>query len=163
MSSSMYETPAMKKRVRLLIYPRFQLTLVAVNAGIMLATIAIVWFQISRSFSHLYGLGVEAGLRPAHPFYEFLTYQKDSMSVYLVTAFTIGFLVSSFAMLALSHRLAGPILRMRGHFQRIAEGERPIPKLSFREHDFFDELPPLVNQALESLQKSDGDKKSDAA
>ena len=55
---------------------------------------------------------------------------------------------------ALTHRMAGPIVRLRGHIRSVAEGEEVGP-LKFRDGDFFDDVPALFNEMVAALKRSD--------
>ena len=54
--------------------------------------------------------------------------------------------------ISLTHRMAGPIIRLRGHIRSIANGEDVSP-LTFRDGDFFSDLPELFNQMVDRLQE----------
>ena len=51
----------------------------------------------------------------------------------------------------ISHRLAGPLVRLRRFFQVIADTGQ-VTNLSFRKGDYLSDLPPLVNKALGRLK-----------
>lgn len=53
--------------------------------------------------------------------------------------------------IALTHRMAGPIIRLRHHIRSLARGEE-VDDLRFREGDFFSDLPPLFNDMVTTLQ-----------
>ena len=134
-------------RKKLLIYPRFQLWIIAVNAALMGLGFLVVTFQVYRSFHELRKLGLASGIPLHHSYFKFLDYQQNSLYTYLA----IGLLFASFSSwiftLIFSHRLAGPIVRLKGFFQKISEtGE--FQQLNFRKGDFFCDLPPIVNSAL---------------
>ncbi len=57
--------------------------------------------------------------------------------------------------ISLTHRMAGPIVRLRSHVRSLAAGEE-VPPLKFRDGDFFTDLPPLFNEMVETL-KDHGD------
>ena len=57
---------------------------------------------------------------------------------------------------ALTHRMAGPIVRLRSHIRSIAEGEEVAP-LKFRDGDFFRDLPPLFNEMIERVKAGNTD------
>jgi hypothetical protein len=139
-------------RTRILVYPRFQLKLIAFNSFIMLLVFGFVWAQANRSFDSLRQMGTEAGLQPGHPYFEFLAFQSNHMFSYLTGAFLTGLVVSSVGFLLMSHRLAGPIVRLRGYFASIAGGVMPERPLSFRRGDFFSDLPEVVNSALGKVE-----------
>jgi hypothetical protein len=53
--------------------------------------------------------------------------------------------------LRLSHRFAGPVLRIRQGLRDLAEGKRPAP-IVLREHDFWPEMAAEFNAAAEQLE-----------
>lgn len=137
-------------RVKYLIYPRFQLTLIALNAGLFVLAGVGVIFQVERSFYYLGQLGPLTGLPPEHPFYAFTNHQQHQIRLALWSAFAIAFALSSFLTLLVSHKLAGPVVRMKGYFGQLGQPSQGEPKkLSFRKGDFFNELPPIINSALQ--------------
>ncbi len=58
--------------------------------------------------------------------------------------------------ISLTHRMAGPIVRLRGHVRALTRGDDVAP-LKFRDGDFFDDLPAMFNQMVEKLQTGDAD------
>ena len=98
-------------RSKLLIYPRFQLTLISVNVLVMGLVLAFVWLQTSRSFRELQAMGVQAGLSPEHAYFKFLKFQSAYLNSYLLIGLIAGIAVSAIFSLFLSQRLAGPIVR----------------------------------------------------
>lgn len=141
-----------RKPKNLLIYPKFQLNLLATNTVILLMSFAFVGIQSYRSFSQLKTVGMAAGLAPAHPYYRFVDLQSHTVYQNLIIAFLISFVFSSIFSLYLSHRLAGPICRMKSYFAEIAESGRVTHDVKFRKHDFFEELPNLINRALKKIK-----------
>ena len=59
-------------------------------------------------------------------------------------------------MIALSHRFAGPVVRLRHSLRSIAAGEGG-PRLRFRDHDFWQELADDYNAALDALEGCKGE------
>lgn len=149
--------PAFKKkkwRLRSLIYPRFQLLIIGINGLVMLAAFTIVGLQASRTFAKLHELGVASQLNENHVYFKFVQYQAKTMYGQLAFALMGGLFISGVSTLILSHRLAGPIVRLRGYFLGISRGDNVKP-LSFRKGDFFLDIPPAVNAALEKIQKKE--------
>jgi len=74
-----------------------------------------------------------------HPYFVFaFEYQKVIFNVFAITT-VFTFVLLSIGGLILSHRVAGPMYKFLNHMQQVAQGEAPKP-LSFREHDYFQEL-----------------------
>lgn len=63
--------------------------------------------------------------------------------------------------LRLSHRLAGPMLRIRNAIHRVLEGER-VAAVKFRKHDFWHEVANDFNELLARIQADDHLSSSDA-
>jgi signal transduction histidine kinase len=145
-------------RTRLLIFPQFQLKLLAANLAVILAITGLIWFQLSRSFTDL---SQAAGLSGAEAeFYRnYLEFHSQQLRMHLLLALATAAVASTVLTLMLSHRFSGPLVRLRGYFRALTEQPRnhPIPRLSFRRDDFLGDLPPLVNQALERIQQQAGD------
>lgn len=140
---------------RIWIYPRFQGTLLAINAGVMAAIFGLIAFLSYRSYQHLKQLGLDSQMPANHPYFQFLYLQFEGFCYYLVFAFALSVFLTSFATLILSHRLAGPIVRLKGFFGKIASsGQLSLQeKVTFRNGDFFSELPELINTALEKIHR----------
>lgn len=140
-----------RKWKRILIYPRFQLTMIITNIVLLLVTITAIGVQINRSFAHLREVGVSVGLPATHPYFNFINYQSDMIHNYLLYACVISVLLSIFIMFYFSHRVAGPVVRLISYFKGIREtGENS--ELKFRDNDYFSELPAEINGALEKIK-----------
>lgn len=55
--------------------------------------------------------------------------------------------------ISLTHRMAGPIVRLRGHIRAIADGKDVAP-LKFRDGDFFGDVPPMFNEMMDKVRAS---------
>ncbi|MGZ3689522.1 MAG: hypothetical protein ACXWP5_15355 [Bdellovibrionota bacterium] len=150
-------------RKNLLIYPKFQLRLILANFVILALTMIFVGVQAARSFSALHEMGIQAGLKPEDSYFRLLSFQSVNLYSYLGVAFVAGIALSSLLTLVLSHRLAGPIVRLRAYFTTIAGPEsKMVFPLQFRKGDFFSELPPVINHALGQLTRKTDESIEDA-
>ena len=137
----------MNARKTLLINPKFQLSLIAYLNFVSISIIAIFYGAVTYFFWRLNQMGQAAGLPPTHVFYEFLHDQRRVMNgVFLITAL-VAFVVIFVSGLVLSHRIAGPIERLKSHLARVTDGETEA-ELTFRERDYFDDLPEPVNRLI---------------
>ncbi len=129
----------------------------------MTATFLAVAFFVSRSYANLRAQGLAENLKLDHVYFRFIDYQSSLVYTYLGGALAVGFLLSAVMTLILSNKLAGPIVRLHVFFKQIIKGQRPVPAVFFRRGDFFKDLPPLINHAMDVLQrekKKDEDKKA---
>ncbi len=144
--------PNRRKWWRLWIYPRFQGMLLAINVALMALVFGLVGYLTRRSFEELATKGAASGLSEGHPYFQFLQLQYGSFCRYLVIAFALSVVLTSAYTLVLSHKLAGPIVRLKGFFGRIGQdGWQSRERVTFRRGDFFAELPELINRALERM------------
>jgi len=79
--------------------------------------------------------------------YLFLAEQQRTLgAVFVIIAF-VAVAVGMGVGLWISHRVAGPIYRMRRHLQEAAAGRAPKP-IRFRQGDYFQELADAYNEEL---------------
>lgn len=141
-------------RRKFLIYPKFQLALIGANAVILFMVCTIVGLQSWRSMIRLSELGMRAGLQPGHPYFEFLELQARTFYSYLATGVVAALLLSAAATLLLSHKLAGPLVRLRRYFEDMAVTGKVAQPLSFRKGDYLNELPESINRGIDSVSKN---------
>jgi hypothetical protein len=77
-------------RKKLLIYPKFQLRILAINAGISLLTFGFVAFQTSMAFRKLNDLGEKVHLPADHVYFKFLELQAHDLYGHLAIAAAVG-------------------------------------------------------------------------
>jgi hypothetical protein len=139
-------------RKRYLIYPRFQLALIGANVLVLLGCFAMAGLAISRSYSFLVSEGIALGLPESHAYYKFLGLPANILYQYLGVALVAPIALSSVAALLISSKLAGPIVRLKSYFGGLGVDKQRSP-LKFRKSDFFDDLPEVINTALDRLPK----------
>ncbi len=142
---------AFKMRSKYLIYPRFQLTLVAATALAFAVASALIGFQTWRSVKSLVDMGVQAGLQPDHPYFQFLQLQARTIYAFVAAGCGVGLIISTATVFYVSHRMAGPLVRLQRHFEEIRKtGE--VRTIAFRKSDYFSELPQVINEGLEAVR-----------
>ena len=146
-----------KFRRNFLIYPTFQLKLLGANIAILSCGYVLAGLLVSGAFRQLRESGVQAGISPDHIFFKFIDHQAGMVYVALGAALVMAIVTSGALSLYLSHRLAGPIVRLRNYFTRIEANQGSVPApVSFRKGDFFLDLPPAINGAISELVKKQG-------
>ncbi len=146
------ERPSFYKR-KLLIYPKFQLSLMAVNIVCMLAVFGAIEYQVYASIQDINTTSGNTSLFSEDFYNRFIEYQMSVIYSGLALYLGIGFVVSCFFTLFISHRLAGPLVRTQKYFEQMEQNGRIDHDLKFREGDFLTELPDAINRGLKSLQK----------
>ena len=140
--------PHPSRRWFFLIYPQFQLRLMAFVISILLVSNLIFLAQIYRTHNFFVNVGRELGLPAVHPYFTFLQSQQHEMLLQLGVASVVSVVVSLLVLFYLSHRIAGPVVKLKGHLQKVIASDDGVEDLQFRKDDFFSDLPALVNESL---------------
>jgi hypothetical protein len=131
-------------RKNFLINPKFQLSFLAYTLGVSMLTIGFFYAADAYFFWKFHQLGQGLGLPSNHVFFQFLDEQRATKNTYYAIAagVTVSFL-TIWGML-LSHRVAGPLYRLRKHATSVAQGET-MSDVRFRKGDFFQEVADAYN------------------
>lgn len=136
-----------------LVYPKFQLTLIFLNSLVTFVLFGMTALLVIRSHTYLESLVRQTRIPAQNLFTQLLTQQLRSLLFYMGIALVLGVLVTAVTTLLLSHKMAGPMIRLRNFFAQISKtGDFP-ETLNFRNGDFFQDLPPMINQALNALKR----------
>jgi hypothetical protein len=142
----------MKKRSQLIIHPKFQYTLLITNISIFFTTCLFVLAMTYFKYSSLKEVGKSVNLPDDHVTFKFLNYQYEHFFQYQLIGFIVAGLLSTFVTVWISHKLAGPIVRLKGYFEDLDEGKE-TPPLKFREGDYLTDLPPVINSVMDKNKK----------
>ena len=131
-------------RSKLLAHSKSQLSVVGVNIFIGLISICIIIYKFLDVIHEIKGMST-----------------VDQAAVDLLTAnmlntilliFVISSCIAAILTLLLTHRMAGPMIRLKHYFQKIQETGQVKEKLCFRRDDYFSEVPDVINDSLNSLK-----------
>ena len=146
--------PHKRKLRNFLIYPRFQLGLLAIQAVTIALTFAVVEIENGAAFARMAKMGSDVGLAPDNAYFIFVNDQAHCFLVQTSMAFLTALIISSSMTLYLFFRLADPIYRLRKHLRQIADhGADGIEPLRFRNGDFYSDLPGVMNKAVDRLKR----------
>lgn len=157
-SAENHETTGNKrpwKRKVLLINPKFQLTFLVYMILIAATIILVLYVTNVFFFKRSYEVGQTLNLPPDHIYFTFVDEQRKNMRVIFLLASAITMINLSFWGLYLSHRVAGPVYRLRKHMADLAEG-RTDREVTFRTNDFFPELAEAFNQHMKAMKAKFG-------
>jgi hypothetical protein len=143
-----------RKLRNFLLFPSVQFTLILSGCVISLLTFGIIWFRLSGIFVELQSVGTQLKFSPDGGYFKLLVSQQKLIFQNLLVVGSISAAMSAMVVLVISHKILGPIYRLKKYFDLINEerGVLPAQPLAFRRHDFFRELAPIINQALASLK-----------
>jgi len=129
------------------------MTLIMVNSVVTIVLFGFTSLLVVRSHIYLETLVRQTRLPAQNLFSQLLTQQLRNLLIYMFIAAFIAVLTMGITALLLSHKMAGPMIKLRNFFNGIAKSGDFPETLSFRNGDFFQDLPPTINQAFTSLKK----------
>lgn len=141
-----------RKLKNYLIYPRFQLTLIGINLVIMTFCYILVFYQVYESFNHLIEIGVRLKLPADSAFFKLLNHHENLIQEKLTIAAVISYIFSFILTIKISHKASGPIYRLSTYFRDIKENGHN-KELTFRDGDYYSELPQVINEGIERISK----------
>lgn len=144
-----------RKKKTLLIYPGFQWHIIGYAAAMSGLILASIYGLLNFAFIEFMRVGNEAGLPPEHPYYQFIQMQQGTFNrIFLAISLVVAVLLFVGG-LVISHRIAGPLLRMQNELKRVAE-EKPfqLRPIQFRKKDYFPDLADAFNRAVEAWKKN---------
>lgn len=136
-----------------LVYPKFQLTLIILNTIVTLVLFGLTSLLVVRSHIYLEELVRQTRIPAQNLFTQLLTQQLRTLLIYMAVAMVVGLFTTGIATLLLSHKMAGPMIRLKNFFTDISKSGNFPESLNFRDGDFFQDLPPMINQAFDHLKR----------
>jgi len=138
----------------LLVNPRFQFQFMAWMGGLAVAVVMVLHLAHDWFFYQLREQARLAGLTPDHVFFQFINSRQTELNLISVVSFVAILFVVGIIGLILSHRIAGPMYRMKLHFEEVAK-TGVAKRLKFREGDFFLEIPDAYNLQFNKNEETD--------
>ncbi len=135
-----------------LVYPKFQLLLIGINLILLLIFVVALYFVIGKAFQEMVSVGEAAQIPPEHIYYQFLDLQQQKIWHYVLIAASFIFFFGGLMTLFVSHRIVGPMIRLKRFFLDIEQKGSFYP-LKFRKYDFFSDIPEIINRALRGLRR----------
>lgn len=130
----------------LLIHKTFQLKVLGYIAGLFLFSTLCFYSVTYLVFWNLKNKGIKVGIPEGHVFYQFLLEQKHDIDFLFIGLATFNFILLISVVLILTHRIAGPINKVKEFLQDCNSPE----DFNLRESDFFQELKPLIKNFKDS-------------
>jgi sensor histidine kinase YesM len=121
---------------------------ISISMGSIILTYLANTYFFWKTESALQAAGISSG----HPIYLFIYEQKRFMDFVFLIVSVISVTIGGCVGYVLSHRVAGPLHRMRKHLLAIAAGRAPR-FLKFRKNDYFQELADAYNEELRNRGK----------
>jgi hypothetical protein len=134
-----------RKLINFFIYPQFQLKLIGMIMAIsLMAPLTIFSFQ-TYSFKQQIKNGQMLNLPESHPYFVFYNEFQDKTIFVFFLSLAISFILAIAVGLIVSHRIAGPLVKLKKHLQKVAEDQEKDHPIYFREGDFFRDIAETYN------------------
>ena len=139
-------------RRQYLINEHFQLHFIAFAGVLGLMACVVFYIAVEYFFVKYHGFAIEVGLRPADPFFRVLT-NMEMMLTYIFAFVSICVVVISvIGGVIFSHRVAGPMHRLRKHLESVSRGET-WSDVSFRNKDYFIDVADAYNSQMHYVRQ----------
>jgi methyl-accepting chemotaxis protein len=153
------------KRRNYWVDPKVQWAIIQKTLLLNAAVIVMLYVVDKLFFIRMEKMGSDLGLASDHVYFLFMAEQQRIKFWMFLATSGIVTVVGTLLGIRFSHRIAGPIFRLKKEFRRLNQGEK-IEEVNLRNADFFLELADEFNTMTlkHGLRKdSKGDSKNDAA
>ncbi len=140
------------RRKKFLLDKSFQLTVIGYFLIVAFITAAIHFAFVQLMFKGFLSEGIRLGLPEGHAYFSFIKMQQGEFIWYSLISTGLLTIVLSLMGLFLSHRIVGPIYKMRKYMKKEA-GSSERPPLEFRKRDFFIGLAADFNDYTRSIEE----------
>lgn len=114
----------------------------------LVAPVILLTFQLSVFYQQLNDPYIKA-LPESHPYLVFRDmFQEQSILVFAI-GISISFIISFVLGILISHRVAGPLVKLKKHFENVAVDMQNETSVHFRDGDFFNEVASAYNLRFE--------------
>lgn len=138
-----------RKAKNIFIDPFFQIKLLSYFFGLFTLTTISLYSTTYLFFWRFKNKALSVGIPDGHIFFKFLQGQKDQLDYVFIGLVVFNFILLATIGFIISHRLAGPILKIKNSLENI---ESNSPDLKLRDTDFFKELEPVVNNLKKKIK-----------
>lgn len=126
----------------------FQLKFLSYFVLLFLTTTASLYSTTFLFFWNMKKKALQVGIPEGHVYYQFLSDQKNDLDLLFLALAAFNFLILIVVGFIVSHRIAGPISKIKRFLQN-PEAEENI---QLRENDFFKDLAPIANQLKDRIK-----------
>ena len=140
------------KRRQFLVDAPFQLSIIGYFTLLAIISLCIFYGSELYFFWKWKQIGHEAGLESGHVFFRFLEEQRRVMSIVFWSTASSSILVMGLGGLILSHRVAGPLVKIRAHLLKYADSKE-WEEIRVRRNDYFISTVQAINQFIKSKSK----------
>lgn len=135
----------LKIRTQYLVAPKIQLTMIAIPIITHLICFIIALVFLSIYYQDILNVFKQVGINPEHPIYQYISLQKSKVVYIFALTLMVGFLINIIVLTWVTHKIVGPIYRLRKSMEGLLNNEEIRP-VKLRKGDFFSEDAELLEQ-----------------
>lgn len=117
----------------------------------LVAPVILLTFQLSLFYQQLNDPFVRA-LPESHPYLVFHNMFQDQSILVFIVGILVSFVISFVFGILISHRVAGPLVKLKKHFENVAADVQNETSVHFRDGDFFNEVANAYNKRFEKKE-----------
>ena len=117
--------------------------------GLFIISSMCFYSAIYLFFYNLKSKALAIGVPKGHVFFLYIDNQQYDLNQFLIYLVIVNFLLLLIVGIAISHRVAGPLYKMRNYLTSIQADSEDF---KLRQKDFFKELEPVVNNLKNKIK-----------
>lgn len=141
--------PKPRQLKNIIINPRFQFKFLSYFVVLFFISTITLYSTTFLFFWRMKEKALNVGIPDGHIFFQFLINQKRDLDFLFIGLAVFNFLLLIGIGFIISHRIAGPIFKLKNQLAQISEES---DEFKLRETDFFQELEPLVKQLKDKIK-----------
>lgn len=147
------QKPAFKRKWRnFLIYPRYQMAILIGQLLILTCGFIVIYYQVQSSFYQLDEAAAVNNIFTNPHYKELVLFQENFILTTIYTTMIYCYVVAVLFSIVFTHKSAGAIYGLKKYLEDISKDGWTRP-LTFRKSDLHQELPGVINTAIERIKK----------
>ncbi len=138
-------------RRQYLVNPKLQKNIIYLSFIVSFVVALIIVLAMMYTFMQFEKTGETLGLSERHTYFEFLQIQKKVLIGTFLIVVPLALIVSTGIGLMFSHRIAGPMYKLKMHLDQLTESGE-IKEIKFREGDYFTEVADAFNSFIQKIK-----------
>ena len=132
-----------------LILPAFQVRFLGYFVGLFVLSSLCFYSAIYLFFNNLRERALAIGVPKGHVFFLYIDNQQYDLNQFLIYLVIANFILLILVGLAISHRVAGPIYKLKKFLEQMSPDSE---EFKLRTKDYFKDLEPVVNELKRKIK-----------
>lgn len=138
-----------RKVTSLIVDSKFQIKMLGYFVGLFLISTASSYLTTFLFYWSFKSKALKVGIPAEHIFFKFLNDQKNDMDMLFLGLTAVNFLILIGVGLIVSHRIAGPVSKMKSYIETM---DHESEHFKLRSNDFFQDVVPVINEVKKKIK-----------